>query len=450
MSVIMGLFDYFRLVSHRKFYNEKQIRKYQEKQLKKLYKFAVKNSEFYSDLYKNNKFLTLDDFYSLPTINKSIMMEHFSTLNTCGLNKEDVMIYAVEKEVNKDFYGYYKDEYVVGLSSGTSGNKGIYITTKYMTKRLPFVFLARGGFPLRSLPYRILFMLRVFSQGFEDINSKLVSLSYLSTMENIDMVIDKINDQNINILMAPPSLVRELLPFANDITSDIKRIMTYAEVLETEDKERFEKDFNTKVIEIYQASEGQMASACKHGHLHINEDLVFIELYDDQGNLITKENVVGHKMIITNLINYAQPLLRYEMNDMVILDTKCSCGSNFRRIKKVLGRHDDLLYFTDSKQLSKYIFPDLFVRWIIVCSENIREFQVIQNKINEATIYLDLLSEDKEDIMQMVKEKLYVELALFDIKNPVINIEFKGITLPKNKNKYKRFVSNVIGNTNLD
>lgn len=443
MSAIIGLFDYLRLVIHRKFYSKNQIKRYQERQLNKIYNFAVKNSEFYHDLYKDNQFHTMSDFYSLPIINKSIMMEHFSTLNTCGIDKEDIMKYAVDKEVNKDFYGYYKDEYVVGLSSGTSGNKGIFITPKHMTTRLPFVFLARGGFQLKLLPYRILFMLRVFSQGFEDINSKLVSLNYLSTMENIDTIINKINDQNINILMAPPSLVRELLPHSKEITSKIKRIMTYAEVLEVEDKNRFEKDFDTKVIEIYQASEGQMASACKQGYLHINEDLVFIELYDDQGNLIEEENVVGHKMIITNLVNYAQPLIRYEMNDMVILDTKCSCGSNFRRIKKVLGRHDDLLYFTDSQQQRKYIFPDLFVRWIMVCSENIREFQVIQDDINEVIIYLDLISKDQEDIIQIVREKLVMELDTFDICKPVINIEFKDITLPKDKNKFKRFISNI-------
>ena len=121
----MGVFDYVRLVYHQRFYSTKQIQKYQEKQLKKLYKFAVENSEFYQDLYKDKQFISMADFYALPIINKSIMMEHFSTLNTCGLDKEDVLKYAVEKEITKDYYGYYKDEYVVGLSSSTRGNKGI-------------------------------------------------------------------------------------------------------------------------------------------------------------------------------------------------------------------------------------------------------------------------------------------------------------------------------------
>ena len=107
--------------------------------------------------------------------------------------------------------------------------------------------------------------------------------------------------------------------------------------------------FKTKVIEIYQASEGQIASACKAGHLHINEDLVFVELYDENNQLITEPNVVGHKMILTNLVNDAQPLIRYEMNDMIVLDEPCSCGSHFRRIKRIIGRCDDNLYFYDQQ-----------------------------------------------------------------------------------------------------
>lgn len=443
MNPFTAVFDYFRLVVHRSYYSSKKISKYQEKQLHKIVNYAIQYSPFYADLYKDHPFQTMDDFFRLPLINKQIMMKHFSTLNTCGIDKDDVTNYAVEKEQNKDFLGYYKDQYVVGLSSGTSGNKGIYITPKEMTKRLPAVFLARGGFPLRLLPYRILFMLRVYSQGFDDINSKLVSLNYLSTMEPVDQVIEKLNRMRCNILMAPPSFIRELLPYSAQIKTNIKRIMTYAEVLADEDRIQFEKEFNTKVIQIYQASEGQIASSCKHGHLHINEDMVYIELYDEQGNRIEKANQQGHKMVLTNLVNYAQPLIRYEMNDMIILDEPCSCGSRFRRIKNILGRHDDLLYFYNTNNQKTYIFPDLFVRWIIVTSDNIREFQVVQNNINEIDITIDLITAKNSDIVEMLRNKIVMELNAFDIINAQVYIKIDSIHIPKDRNKFQRFISNI-------
>ncbi|OPL09409.1 MAG: hypothetical protein AVO33_00345 [delta proteobacterium ML8_F1] len=440
MNLLKGLLDYTRLVFHR-WYPKKRIEAYQLKELKKLYRYAIAHSPFYRDLYRDAPFNSISDFYKLPVIDKKRMMDHFTELNTCGLVKEEVSDFALRRETEKAYLQYYKDRYVVGLSSGTSGNKGLFITERELTERLPFVFLARSGIPLRLLPFKILFMLRVFNQGFNDINADFISLSYLSTMEPVDRVIQTINALGINILMAPPSMINRLLPEVRRITADIRLVVTYAEVLSPVEKDRFKEVFKTEVIEIYQASEGQMASACRLGHLHINEDLVFVELYDAEGCLIGEPGVVGHRMIITNLVNYAQPLIRYEMNDMIVLDEPCPCGSKFRRIKQVLGRHDDILYFRRGDEI-QYVFPDLFVRWIIVTSDDIREFKVIQHRLNEITVDLDLLVPNA-GIPDLLKAKLLRELAAYGIQNPEISINLKRIELPREKNKFKRFESHL-------
>lgn len=432
-----ALFDYLYLTKNRKKRNPKQIQKLQFKELQAIYHYAIEYSPFYKTLYEGYKFETMADFYKLPTINKTIMMEHFTTLNTEGLIKEDVMNYAIEKELNKDYLGYYKNEYVIGLSSGTSGNKGLYVTPKSLTKRLPGVFLARGGIALKDLPLRILFCLRVFSQGFNDINAPFLKLKYVSTMEKIDVVIETLHNQKTNLLMAPPSFIRQLLPYRDQIQVKLKKIITYAEVLSQTEKAQFEAVFDTKVVEIYQASEGQMASACELGYLHINEDLVNIELYDEQGIKIESPHVVGHKMIITNLVNYAQPLIRYEMNDMIVLNDPCPCGSHFRRIEKVLGRSDDNIYFYDGLGKPHIVFSDLFSRWIITTSDAIREFQVIQNEISKLEITLDLMGEfDVEQLRIRIDQELQA-LGL----SGTIEFHIGPLELPKQANKFKRFIS---------
>lgn len=436
----MGLIkDYLLLTKTRNKASQKQIDVLQLAALKRLFKHAVENSSFYNQLYKGYVFETLSDFYKLPIINKKIMMTNFSTLNTLGLIKEDVMAYAVEKELNKDYLGYYKDEFVIGLSSGTSGNKGLYITPKAMTKRLPGVFLARGGISLSDLPLRIMFCLRVFSQGFDDINAPMIKLKYASTMVDEKDFISDLNKNKTNLLMAPPSFIRQLLPYIDRIKVKLKKIITYAEVLSDADKAQFERLFKTKVIEIYQASEGQIASTCKEGHLHINEDLVFIELYDKDNQLITKPNVVGHKMILTNLINEAQPLIRYEMNDMIILDEPCNCGSNFRTIKSILGRCDDNIYFYNQKEEPQIVYADLFSRWLITTSDEIREFQVIQTKIGELDITID--ADDTFD-MNLVEERLDRELRMLSLKG-LFRFKIGKLELPKHTNKFKRFISKI-------
>lgn len=434
-----GLSDFFQLIIHRRFSSRKTIERYQISQLQSLIGFAKQNSPFYQETLSDLSINDFSDLRKLPIINKTVMMEQFDRLNTVGLKKDEVMAVAVEKELNKDYLGYYKDEFVLGLSSGTSGNKGLYITPKSLTQRLPFVFLARSGIPLTCLPFRILFMLRVFSQGFNDINSPLISLKYLSTMTPVDQIIAQINQQKINILMAPPSLCRLLIPVAHKIKKPLKMIVTYAEVLEKEEKIRLSEVFRCRVIEIYQGSEGQFASACSHGNLHINEDLIVVELLDEQYLPVTRPHVAASHMIVTNLVNRAQPLIRYEMNDLIVLDDPCPCGSHFRTIEKILGRNDDILYFKKKDGSIQHIFPDLFSRWIITSSENIREYKVIQSQDHSLQIILDpILKRETNELIRQVSERLHTELSGYDIES-AFEIRCEPISLPINRSKYKRF-----------
>ena len=435
-----GIINYIKLIIHRNFYSLKAIESYQLKQLKYLVSYARNNSTFYRHSLSEHHIETLSDFKKLPLINKSVMMEHFDLLNTVGLTKDEVMSYALKKELEKDYLGYYRDKFVIGLSSGTSGNKGLFITPKSLTKQLPFVFLARSGLPLRYLPFKILFMLRVFSQGFNDINSPIISLNYLSTMTPIQDVIEHINNLKINILMAPPSLCRLLLPYSHLIQKPLKMIVTYAEVLEKEEKQRLRSIFKCNVIEIYQASEGQLASACSHGNLHINEDLVYVELLDDQYNEVTDAHVVANHMVVTNLVNLAQPLIRYEMNDLIVLDDHCSCGSHFRTIKNIVGRNDDVLTFKKNDGTMQHIFPDLMSRWIMTSSENIREYKVVQHKNHSLSIIIDpLKDEGVDELKHSITQKLRKECQSYGI-SLTLDVLCEPLTLPVDRSKYKRFV----------
>lgn len=440
--MISGILDYIKLKWHFNFYSKKRIERYQLKKIKKLINYSKKYSSFYKNEYKNKKIKTWDNYYELPLINKNKMMDNLTEINTINATKEELYEYSLNNELKKNYKGYFKNQYVVGLSSGTSGNKGIYITDKRLTKKLPFVFLARSGISLSLLPFNILFLLRVYSQGFDDINSTFIKLKYMSTMEKIDKVVKRINEQKINILMCPPSFLRQLLPEQDKILVRIKLIMTYAEVLTEEEKIKFENKFNCKVIEIYQTSEGQMASSCRCGNLHINEDLVFIELYYNNKKL-DKKNIVADKMIITNLINFAHPLIRYEMNDLIVLGEKCKCGSNFRTIKKIIGRNDDIIYLYDKEGNVQYIFPDLFARWIITTSDEIREFKVVNNKIGQMEITIDVLNKKEiKSIIYDINKRLKEELKQYNIEQYELKIFVKKIHLPKDKNKYKRFIRN--------
>ncbi|MCX5774876.1 MAG: hypothetical protein NTV44_00635 [Firmicutes bacterium] len=438
----MGLFKlislYRTLEKHLYHFSVEEIRLYQQEQVLDLVRYAKENSPFYHDSYHGLPLKNLEDFRHLPTINKAKMMKYFDTINTADLKKEEVMEYALDKELNKDYLGYYRDRYVVGLSSGTSGNKGLYVTPKALTTQLPAAFLSRGGVRISDLPARILFMLRVFSQGFSDINAPFLKLKYLHTMTPVKEIVQTLKKQRINILMAPPSLLRVLLPFAEEIHG-LKKIITYAEVLEKEEKARFALAFHCPVLEIYQASEGQVGSPCKKGQLHINEDMIYVELYDEKGEPVQDTKTPIQRMIVTNLVNRVQPLIRYEMNDLIALGEPCSCGSHFRVIDHIIGRHDDVLLLTDEEGNERSVFPDLVSRWIMTTSDAIREYRVFhKQRTNNLKIEVELLGE-ATDLEEKLTKRLHDEFHFYNIE---INVEvvYAHIALSEGNLKFKRFI----------
>ncbi len=83
------------------------------------------------------------------------------------------------------------------------------------------------------------------------------------------------------------------------------------------------------------------------------------------------------EILCTDLINYAMPLLRYELGDVgVPVEDCCSCGIRLPLMKRLTGRTDDFLIALDGRRISPLIFgPFPFENM-----ERIRQFRVIQER----------------------------------------------------------------------
>lgn len=85
------------------------------------------------------------------------------------------------------------------------------------------------------------------------------------------------------------------------------------------------------------------ASECPlQNGMHIYEDNFIIELVDPITKQTTDKNT--GELIISTLNNECFPLIRYATNDIVTLETSpCKCGNHTIKIKKIIGRADDML-----------------------------------------------------------------------------------------------------------
>ncbi len=171
-----------------------------------------------------------------------------------------------------------------------------------------------------------------------------------------------------SIVVAPPSLLRQL----GEAKITPEKVISVAEVLDPMDEIFLEKMFGQPIHQIYQATEGCIASTCHHNTLHLHEDLLHIEK-EELGD--------GHFVpIITDLHRRTQPIIRYRLDDILVKKQGgCRCGSPLLAIERIEGRCDDLLRFPhESAGSTVVVYPDFFRRIMITQPEKIEQYQIAQ------------------------------------------------------------------------
>ncbi len=426
----------WRVNSRFKSWDEEDINKYQGKQIKKLIKHANKKSRFYSTFYSS---YNIDDFSNLPFMNKQLFMDNFTQLNTVGLTREECINHCLEKEQSRDFSEYYKG-YLVGMSTGTSGNRGLEFVSKMEAFFMQLLVFFRFPFP-KTKKIHLAFILRVFSPGFGH-NGRKIRITYVSPLDTIEAIIEKLNTLNPNLISGPPSVLQVLARARNEGSLKVSPllIISYGEVLSSNVKKIVEKDFNCSVVDVYKSSESFIALPCKHGNLHINEDTTFIEVLD-KNNKPVEPGKPGF-VVVTDFIKRKTPIIRYKLNDLITIDPKpCSCGSKFRVIKEVHGRADDIILGKKigSDEL-RFILPDYIRRSIISSSEYIEEYNAIQTSPENLTIKLQLVAnvekQAKKDIERTIQQSLESIFSKHDSEVP--EIEFLYISIKQDFDKKLR------------
>lgn len=108
------------------------------------------------------------------------------------------------------------------------------------------------------------------------------------------------------------------------------------------------KAFGVSPVQHYgQAEAVANISQCPYGSLHVDEDFSVVE-FEKYGDNDNEYSIVG-----TTLWNYGMPLIRYQTNDVVVLDNKpCECGRWGRIVKAINGRQEDYVVCSDGARVS--------------------------------------------------------------------------------------------------
>lgn len=416
-------FELIKSLFRPKWKNRADLELYQQKKLKLHLDWVKKHSPFYQQLQHF-------DFQNLPIMNKQNMMDNFDMLNTQGITKTKALQIATAAEESRDFQETLPNNITVGLSSGTSGNKGIFLATE--NERAQWVAeVLRRVLPIKiGERQKIAFFLRSNSTLYQAIKSNLYDFNFFDLKEPIEVLISKLADLEAHILIAPPSALLAIAQQKDFYRFKFRKIISVAEVLEKDIQQYLELAFEQTIHQVYQATEGFLGSTCQFGVLHLHEDLILFEK-----NYIDNSTSAFYP-IISDFNRRTQPMIRYELNDILHERQKpCPCGSVFLAIDHIEGRSDDILDFEGKK-----IFPDFLRYAILLSSDDIINFQVIQNPKNQLLIRLKTKNEtDFSLICEQVKNR--IEKLLLEREIQGVTIFFEQLEHHDFYNKFRRVIN---------
>lgn len=422
------LWHYFQTKYLRRFRNRSELLVWQDERVRDFLADIVPKSPFYNKYYGG---LGLQDWQTLPTIDKTVMMANFDVLNTVGIKKSEAFAIAEQAERSRDF-NCNLHGFTVGLSSGTSGNRGLFLVSKKERLAWAGAILAKGLPKPILAKQSIAFFLRANSNLYETVNSRRIQFKYFDLFQPVENHIAELNRYAPDILVASPSMLRLLADatLMGELRISPLKIVAVAEVLDLLDEAYISQVFGQIVHQIYQCTEGFLASTCQYGTLHLNEDLMVIQkeyLDRDAGKFMP---------IITDFNRQTQPIIRYRLDDILTeCRSPCACGSVLTAISSVEGRKDDIFYLPNQtgEKLVPF-FPDFIRRAIIIASSEIAEYMVIQKSPNLMEISLKVSKGLRTEIEMKVTRSLEDLFARSHCQIPqILYSEYQPKTQPYQK-----------------
>ena len=359
-----------------KFKSRVELESWQAKRVNRFLRSQLKCSAFY-------RRYASQPLEQLPIVDKSIMLKHFDMMNVAGISLDQATAVGLKGEASRNFSPSINGV-TVGLSSGTSGSRGVFLTTEEESAKWAGVIIARA-LPSELMwrllrgttPIRIAFFLRANSNLYTTLDSKRIDFRFYDLFAGVSAHLQCLEFQDPDILVAPAHVLSALAVAVLDGRLSIKprRVISVAEVLEPDDRVHIEQAFGGVVHQLYQCTEGFLGYTCEHGMIHLNEEFVHIEpewLDKEQTRFVP---------IITDFTRTTQQMIRYRLNDVLrIRKTPCACGRVSLALDAVEGRCDDILWFASMASNSiAPLFPDMLRHALTTAYSEIPDYRIEQH-----------------------------------------------------------------------
>ena len=289
--------------------------------LRRLIDDAARTTAFYAPFAG----ASLED---LPIVDKATQLGRFADFNTLGITVEHARA-ASEGRV-------CVPNVEIGISTGTSGLRGLYVISAAERFRWLGTMVAKTVPDVAIRRHRVAIVLPGPSPLYQAANeSRLLRLHHFDARRGVASLAHAVKAFDPTVLLAAPKSLRGLA--LAGVHLNPRRVFSAGEVLDQVDARVIERAFGVAVGQVYMATEGLLGTSCRHGSLHLAEDIAAFTLEPVPGDptLVTS--------LFTDLTRRTQIMARYRMGDLLRLNGEpCPCGSSRHRVA-VVGRLENLI-----------------------------------------------------------------------------------------------------------
>jgi phenylacetate-CoA ligase len=372
---------HLRFFEKSQWWNPKELDEYQNKKLRAVMKHAYRNVPFYHNLFKSlnlypDDIKTMNDLSKLPILTKEKIRKNPESFLAKNIKKTSMIRGATSGSSGKVFE-YWIDKNVLGVSRAL-GLRAWEFAGYTVGDRIVTI----AGSSL--LPKKMTHLMKITLKA----NRNLPLSSYNMDNEKIKNYVHKIIKFKPKFIRGYPSSIAIIANYLleNDI-HEIKplAVMTTAETLYNRERERISEVFDCDVFDQCGCNDGgENLSECKeHVGYHIAVERAIHEFVNEANEPISN-NEISH-IILTDLWNFAMPLIRYDAGDIGIpSDEMCLCGRGLPLVKTIMGRTIDQIVLPSGDLLPGLIFTDIFEREGI--TDKVIDYQIIQDRIDKFTL----------------------------------------------------------------
>lgn len=375
------------------FFSETELDNIVKEKLIEQIKYAYKYVPYYRENYNANDVKTMDslsDIERFPFIDKEIVKSN-----------EDQFISDKFK----------KGELIQKKTSGSTGMPlAIYMNKDTTLKEWAFVvhIWERIGFTSKSS--------RLLMREIEDKNKGICYFDGLKnelridisnmTPENMEIYCKAIERYKPDYIHGYPSATLQLCKFIEKrgIKHQFKGVLPSSEGMSKEEVNYIKRVLNCPCLSFYGHTERLvMAGQCECSECYHVEPLYgYCELIDKNGEVIREEGKTG-EIVATGFCNTGMPLIRYKTGDLAEWSLKkCSCGRNYKLLKKLEGRTTEYLVDCNNNKISLTAFRYSFYE------QHVNSFQFYQDEPGKVFVRIipeeDFTELDKKNILQTLEE----------------------------------------------